>query len=105
MGSQCFRGFVAGRPPFETAFGKAFGGDPEPLAIIGEDSDRFAAAAAEDEQAAGERIGIEFLAAELGERVNTLPAVDGFNRNQDPQLRRDLDQDADSSNSRLSVAR
>jgi hypothetical protein len=105
MGSQCFRGFVAGRPPFETAFGKALGGDPEPLAIIGEDSDRFAAAAAEDEQAAGKRIGIEFLAAELGERVNALPSVDGFNRNQDPQLRRDLDQEADSSNSRLSFAR
>ena len=32
-------------------------------------------------------------------------AVDGFNRNQDAQLRRDLNQDADSHNSRLSVAR
>jgi len=105
MGSQRFRGFVARRPPFETAFGKALGGDPEPLAIIGEDSDCFAAAAAEDEQAAGERIGIELLAAELGERVDPLPCVDGFNRNEYPQLRRDLDQDVDSSNSRLSFAR
>ena len=105
MGSQCFRGFVAGRPPFETAFGKALGGDPEPLAIIGEDSDRFAAAAAEDEQAAGKGIGIELLAAKLCQRVNPLPCVYGFDRNQDAQLRCDLDQDADSSNSRLSVAR
>ncbi len=105
MGSQCFRGFVACRPPFEAAFGKALRGNPEPLAIVRQDSDRLAAAAAEDEQAAGKRIGIEFLAAELGERVNALPSVDGFDRNQDPQLRRDLDQDADSNNSRLSFAR
>ena len=105
MRSQCLRGFVARRPPFESAFGKALSGDPEPLAVIGEDSDRLAAAAAEDEQAAGKRIGIELLTAELGERVDALPAVDGFNRNQDAQLRRDLNQDADSSNSRLSVAR
>jgi hypothetical protein len=105
MGSQCFRGFVARRPPFETAFGKALRGNPESLAVIGEDSDRLAAAAAEDEQAAGKRIGIELLAAELGEGVDPLPCVNGFDRNQDAQLRCDLDQDADSSNSRLSVAR
>ncbi len=105
MGSQCFCGFVAGRPPFETAFGKALRGNPKPLAIIGEDSNRLAAAAAEDEQAAGKRIGFEFLAAELGERIDPLPSVNGFDRNQNAQLRCDLDQDADSNNSRLSVVR
>ncbi len=105
MGSQCFRRFVPGWPPFEAAFRQAFGGDPKPLPVVGEDSDRFAAAASKDEQAAGKRIGIEFLAAELGERVDALPSVYGFDRHQDPQLRRDLDQDADSSNSRLSFAR
>jgi hypothetical protein len=103
--SQCFRRFVAGRPPSEAAFRQALGGDPEPLTVVGEDTDRFAAAAAEDEQAAGKRIGIELLTAELGERVNALPAVDGFDRDQDAQLRSDLNQDADSNNSRLSVAR
>jgi hypothetical protein len=105
MGSQCFCSLVAGRPPFETAFGKALRGNPEPLAIVRQDSDCFAAAAAEDEQAAGKRIGIEFLAAELGERIDPLPSVNGFDRNQNAQVRCDLDQDADSSNSRLSVAR
>ena len=105
MGSQCFRGFVACRPPFEAAFGKALRGNPEPLAIVRQDSDRLAAAAAEDEQAAGKRIGIEFLAAELRERVDALSPVDCVDRNQDAQLRCDLDQDADSSNSRLNVAR
>jgi hypothetical protein len=105
MSSQCFRGFVTCRPPFETAFRQSLGCDPKPLPVIGEDSDSLAAAAAEDKQTAGKRIGCEFLPAELRQRINTLPSVDGLNRDQDAQLRRDLDQDADSSNSRLSSAR
>jgi hypothetical protein len=39
------------------------------------------------------------------QRIDALPAVDGVYRNPDAQLRRDLDQEADSTNSRLSVAR
>jgi len=105
MRSQCFRGFVTRWPPSETAFGKTLRSNPEPLTVIGEDSDGFAAATAEDEQTAGKRVGIEFLATELRQRVNTLPSINGFNRNQDAQLRCDLDQDADSNKSRLSVAR
>ena|SRR5487761_2254101 len=105
MRSQCFRRLISRRPPSETTFRKALRGKPEPLAVVREDSDGFAAAAAEDEQTAGKRIGIEFLAAELSQRIDTLPSIDGFNRNQNAQLRRDLDQDADSHNSRLSVAR
>jgi hypothetical protein len=103
--SQCLCGFVSRRPPFETAFGKTFRSNPEALSVIGEDPDRLTAAAAEDEKAAGKRIGIEFLTTELREGIDTLSSVDGFNRNQDAELRRDLDQDADSSNSRLSLAR
>ena len=105
MGSQCFRGFVTCRPPFETAFRQAFGGNPEPLTIVGEDSDRLAATAAEDEKAAGKRIGCEFLTTELRQRIYALPSVNRFDRNQDAELRRDLNQDIDSSSSRLSVAR
>jgi hypothetical protein len=103
--SQCFRGFVACRPPFKAAFGKTLRGNPEALTVIGEDSDRLAAAAAEDEQAAGKRVGIEFLTAELRQGIDPLSSVDRFNRNQDAQLRCDLDQAADSNKSRLSVAR
>src|SRR5579863_2353266 len=105
MRSQCFRRLISRRPPSEAAFREAFGGKPEPLAIVGEDSDRLAAPAPKDEQASGKRIGIELFPAELRQRIDALPAVDGFNRNQDAQLRRDLNQDADSHNSRLSVAR
>jgi hypothetical protein len=49
MRSQCFRGFVTCWPPSETAFGKTLRSNPEPLTVIGEDPDGFAAAAAEDE--------------------------------------------------------
>jgi hypothetical protein len=105
MGTQSFRRFVSRWPPSEPAFGKSLSCDPEPLSVVRQDSDRFAAAAAKDKQAARKRIGIEFLAAELGERVNAFTSVNSFNRNQDAQLRRDLDQGSDSSNSRLSVAR
>jgi hypothetical protein len=104
MRPQCFRRFGSRRPPFETAFRQALGGDPKPLPVVGEDSDCLAAAAAEDKQAAGKRIGIELLTAELRQRVDSLSSVDGFNRNQDAELRCDLNQDADSSNTRLSVA-
>src|SRR5271163_3473074 len=65
MGLQRFRRFVAGGPPLKTALRQTLGGNPESLAIVGEDSDRLAAAAAKDKQAAGKRVGSEFLAAEL----------------------------------------
>ena len=87
MRLQCFCRFVSCRPPLETAFRQALCGHPKPLPVIREDSDRFAAAAAEDEQTAGKRVGIELLAAELCEAIYALPCVDGFNRNQDAQLR------------------
>ncbi len=35
MRSQCFRRFVSCRPPLESAFRQALGGDPEPLPVIG----------------------------------------------------------------------
>ena len=105
MCTQGSRRLRAAGPPLETALRQTLRGNPESLAIVGEDSDRLAAAAAKDKQTAGKRVGIEFLAAELRQRIDAFPAVDAFNRNQDAQLRCDLDQDADSNKSRLSVAR
>ena len=105
MRSQCLCRFVSCRPPLEPAFRQALCGHPKPLPVIREDPDRFAAAAAEDKQAARKRIGRKFLPAQLRQRIYALPSVDGFNSNLDAQLRRDLDQDTDSHNSRLSTAR
>jgi hypothetical protein len=70
MSPQRFGWLGACWPPLESTLRQAFGGDPEALTIVGKDSDRPAAAAAKDEQAAGKRIGIELLAAELREGVN-----------------------------------
>ena len=105
MCAQCRCWFVSCRPPLETAFRQALCRDPKPLPVIREDPDRLATTAAEDKQAARKRIGREFLPAELRQRIYTLPSVYGFNRNQDAQLRRDLNQDAASNKARLSVAR
>ena len=105
MCAQCRCWFVSCRPPLETAFRQTLCGDPKPLPVIHKDPDRLTTAAAKDKQTARKRIGLEFLPAELRQRIYTLPSVYGFNRNQDAQLRRDLNQDADSHNSRLSAAR
>jgi hypothetical protein len=83
MRPKCFRRFVAGRPPFETALRQPLCSKPKPLFVIREDTNCLTAAAAENKQAAGKRIGVELLAAELRQRVNPLPAVDSLYRNQD----------------------
>ena len=93
MRLQCFRWLRAGGPPLETSFRQSLRGDPEPLPVIRQDPDCSSAAAAEDKQTAGKRIGIQFLAAELSEGVDALSGVDGFNRHQYPQLRGDLNQE------------
>src|SRR5580693_4739578 len=105
MRTQGFRGLLPRWPPSEAALRQAFRREPESLAVIGQQFYSCAPAAAKDEQATGERVGVELLTAQLRQRIDALPAVDGVYRNQDTQLRRDLDQDADSHNSRLSVAR
>src|ERR1700690_989989 len=77
----------------------------EPLAVIRENPDCLAAAAAKDKQAARKRIGRQFLPAELRQRIYTLSSIDGFNRDQDAQLGRDLDQATVSHSARLSTAK
>ena len=87
--------------PFDNRFCR----QPKPLAVVTEDPDGRSAPAAEDKQAAGKRIGVEFLPAQLRDSVDALPAIDGFNRNQDADLRRDLDHEAASHNARLKPAK
>jgi hypothetical protein len=99
------RGFVAGRPPPETPFGQSLGRQPKPLAIELEDPDGGSTAAAEDKQVAGKRIGVELLPAQLSDSINTLPAIDGFNRNQNADLWCDLDHAAASHKLRVKLAK
>jgi hypothetical protein len=105
MRAQGLCRFVARWPPLETAFRQTLCSDPKPLPVIREDPDRLATAAAKDKQAARKRIGRKFFPAQLRQRIYAFPPVNGFNRNQDAQLRRDLNQDAASNKARLSVAR
>src|SRR6476659_3755931 len=94
MRVQRLRRFAACRPPSETSLRQTLGRQPESLTVVSQDADRLRTPAAEDKQASGKRIGVEFLAAELGQRVDSFSAVDGFDCHQNAELRRDLDQAA-----------
>jgi hypothetical protein len=78
MRPKRLRRFRARWPPPEAAFRQAFGRKPEPLTVIGQDLDRRPAAAAKDKHAAGKRVGIQLLAAQLRETINTFSCINGF---------------------------
>src|SRR5919109_624677 len=78
------------RPPHKLPLREAFLRQPKSLAVIHQDADRRATSAAEYKQASRKRIGLEFLLAQPGQRVDAFPAIHCFNRHQDPHLRRDL---------------
>src|SRR6185312_6257069 len=100
MGTQGACRFRTSGPPLEPALRQSLRREPEALSVIRQQLYGGAASAAEDEQTAGKRIGIELLAAQLRQRIDPFPAVDPVYRNQYAQLRRDLNQDACSHNSR-----
>src|SRR5436309_1759398 len=82
--------FRAGWPPFETSLGQTFCGQPKPLAIVLQNSDGRATPRPEDKQVARKWIGVQFLPAELGDGVDTLSSINSLHRNQNTDLRRDL---------------
>src|ERR1035437_3800783 len=98
------RGLFAARPPHKSPLRQSFLRQPEPLTVIDQDADRGPTPTPEYKQASGEGICLEFVLAQPGERVDTLPAIDRFDRPQDAHLRCDLDH-ADSHNARLNPAR
>src|SRR5215471_12698714 len=103
MGAQAAACFRTRWPPAEAPLGQALGGQPESLAIVGQDPDRPRTAVAEDEQTAGKRIGVQFLPAELRQGIYPLASVDRLNGDQYAQLRRDLDHNTNSTNVRLKL--
>src|SRR5580658_2980956 len=98
------RRLFAARPPHEPPLRQSFLRQPEPLPVIDQDADRSSTPAPEYKQTSRERIGLQFVLAQSGERVDALPAVDRFDGHQDAHLRRDLDH-ADSHKPRLNPAR
>src|SRR5215468_6175253 len=90
MRFQHARRLLSGRPPLKTALRQTFLCEPESLSVVAKDSDRRAATASENKQTTGKRIRLQLLFAQSGQRIDTLPAVHGFDRNEDLHLWRDL---------------
>jgi hypothetical protein len=67
--------FFSARPPHKSPFRQALLRQPESLTVINEDTDRSAPPAPEHKQASRERIGLEFLLAQPGQRVDALPVL------------------------------
>src|ERR1035437_3738500 len=97
-------GLFAARPPHKSPLRQPFLRQPEPLAVIDQDTDRDPPTAPEYKQASREGICLKRVLAQPGERVDALPAIDRLDRHQDAHLRCDLDH-ADSHSVRLSPAR
>src|ERR1035437_8860048 len=76
-------GLFAARPPHESSLRQPFLRQPEPLAVIDQDANRASTPAPKHKQASRERICLEFVLAQSGERVDALPAIDRFDRYQD----------------------
>src|SRR6516165_2839510 len=91
MGSHRPCRFRTGGPPFETSLGQALCGQPEPLAIVLQDSDGRATPRPEDKQVTGKWIRVQFFPAQLGDCVDPFSSINGFHCNQNAYLCRDLD--------------
>src|SRR5271155_4981869 len=105
MRTQDSRRLRATGPPLETALRQSLRGEPEPLAVIGQQFYHCPPAAAEDEQTAGEWICVQLLPAKLRDGIDPLTSVYRLDRNQNAELRCDLYQEAISHNTRLRLAR
>ena len=67
-------------------FRETFQAKPEALAVINKQLERRAGAITEDEKCSGERVLIESVFAECGERVDAFAKIDGLVSEQDIEL-------------------
>jgi hypothetical protein len=98
------RRLVSARPPHKASLRQPLLRQPESLSVIHQDADRCPSPAAKHKQAAGERIGLQFLLTQLCQRVDALSSVHGFDRHQNAHLGSDLDH-VRSHNARLNPGR
>src|SRR5664279_389415 len=77
-------------PPAEASLRKPFLAEPKALAIIRKDLKGATATIRENEQRAGNRVGIEPLPANLHQPVNAFAKIYRLDRQQQAHLRRDL---------------
>ena len=90
MGFDRLSGSRSFWPPFEATRGETLLGEPEPLAVVREKLDHFSTACTKHEDAARERIVLQFLATQVNQRVDPLPTVDRLKRDKHAHLGRDL---------------
>ena len=79
------------RPPKQLAGGETPQTQPKPMAIIDQQFESRRGTIAEDVQGAGKRVLLPPVTAEGDEGVNTLAKIDRFDRQQNPQLRYQLE--------------
>src|ERR1039457_5855951 len=81
---------AAAGPPGEAALRKPFLAEPKALAIIHEDLKGSATTVREDEQRAGNRVGVKSLAANLHQPINAFSEIYRLDRQQQAHLRSNL---------------
>jgi len=78
---------LAGRPAAVTATRKSLLSNPVALAVIDKSAYRYETFGPKEKQAAGERVFVQLVSAELGQGINSFATVDRFDCDQDPHLR------------------
>ena len=93
------------RPKSEFPRRKALLHEPEPLSIIRQTLYGGFPSIPENKQTAGKRILLQCRFADPCKSIDSIPKIDGFNRHQNPHLRRDLDQGLSLQNALLRAFR
>jgi hypothetical protein len=88
---QRVRRRAGARPAGKTPAGQPLGAQPEPLAVIDQDPHGRAPAVGEDEQRAGEGVGLQALAADAGQCVDARAKINRLHGHEDPHVRGELD--------------
>jgi hypothetical protein len=79
------------RPPREATFREALETQPEALPIVDQELECGASPVAKQKDCTGERVTVETIAAERGERINAFAEIYGVVGEHDGKLWRELD--------------
>ena len=99
------RGVFGGGPPGESALGEAPPTQPKASSVIDQQFQRSGILVAENEQRTRERILLPLVPAERRQSVDALPKIDGFDSEENPQLRHQLQHVPTSGRKRCTALR
>ncbi len=80
-------------PPRQMPFRETLGAEPEALTIVDQQLEGCASAVAKEKERTGERIVVEAVAAQCGERIDALTEINRVVGEHNLELRRQLDHD------------